>query len=169
MNQLPKTAKGRAAWPTCAGAPIVWVMSALTAGIRNVWVLVTRSEEMPDKWVAHCLDLDIVTQGDSVDHAFAMAREAVNMVIQDDLAEGLNPFDRQPAPGEDWAELYSLMHDGVPRDAIPVEERGAVTAVAAQLRLDVVSRSEETGTFAPELWQLVALNQMRRSGAPTSR
>ena len=36
-----------------------------------------------DQWVAVCLEVDVVTQGDSEEHAKAMIQEAVELHIED--------------------------------------------------------------------------------------
>lgn len=63
-----------------------------------------RSEEVPGQWLAHCLDVDVVTYGNSLKHALDMAREAVDLVIKDDLASGLEPMERS-APREEWESV----------------------------------------------------------------
>jgi predicted RNase H-like HicB family nuclease len=36
-----------------------------------------------DQWVALCLEFDVVTQGDSEEHAKAMLKEAVELYLED--------------------------------------------------------------------------------------
>lgn len=55
-----------------------------------------------DLWVVHCLDLDVVTQGQSLTHACAMLAEAVDMSLK------ANPT-RRPAPRQDWERLWGLL------------------------------------------------------------
>ena len=74
----------------------------------NLWLTVRRAPDLPGQWLAHCLDLDVMTQGNSLAHAIEMAREAVRMVIEDDLDAGRDPLDRR-APEEDWTELYAVL------------------------------------------------------------
>ncbi len=36
-----------------------------------------------DQWVAHCIEYDVATQGDSEEHAIAMIKEAVELHLED--------------------------------------------------------------------------------------
>jgi predicted RNase H-like HicB family nuclease len=52
-----------------------------------------------DQWVALCLELDVVTQGDSEEHARAMLEEAVAVHIEEVAADDLDLL-FQPIEGE---------------------------------------------------------------------
>ncbi len=65
--------------------------------------VVKPSEEIPDRWVGHCLELDVVSEGSSYAHALEMALEAAGMVVKDDLQNGRDPFERR-APKEFWRD-----------------------------------------------------------------
>ena len=52
---------------------------------QTTWVLVTRSCDLPGQWVGHCLNLDVVSQGDSIEHAFQMVQEAVQFLVEEDV------------------------------------------------------------------------------------
>lgn len=130
----------------------------------NVVVLVTPAESIPGRWVAHCLNLDLVTQGNSIQHAVSMAGEALAQVIEDDLAHGLDPLERPPAPQECWDLVSWTLRSGRPVDAI--EDPTAVAAVVAQVR--VVVRQDmlpeharpsvvPTVDMLPAPWQVAAL------------
>ena len=67
----------------------------------RLWLKVSRARDVPGEWVAHCLDFDVVTQGNSRAHALRMVREAVEIVVREDLAAGRNPHARR-APPEFW-------------------------------------------------------------------
>lgn len=56
------------------------------AGVGECW----------DTWLATDLDTDTVSQGESLARAVDAIREAVEMVVRDDLEAGLNPLDRRP-------------------------------------------------------------------------
>lgn len=77
----------------------------------NVWVMVRPAESVAGQWIAHCLDFDVVTQGDSLEHALAMVHEAAVMVALDDLNSGRDPLDRR-APESSFGELYCLFERG---------------------------------------------------------
>jgi predicted RNase H-like HicB family nuclease len=135
-----------------------------------VWVLVTPAEDLPGQWIAHCLDLDIVTQGASVEHAFKMAAEAIMLCVVDDISNGADPFDRKPAPQEDWATLHRYMRGAVPFDSIPDEALDKVSAVAAAVTLGIRSRPadasvDESLELPPPAWQFATLAAMRGAGA----
>lgn len=85
---------------------------AKTTFETNYWVLVKPSVDLPGQWTAHCLDFDIVTQGESVEHAMAMIQEAVEICICDDLNAGCDPHDRGTTPEEDWAEWKAVLRRG---------------------------------------------------------
>lgn len=63
----------------------------------NFRALIHRSENAPHIWVAHCLELGLVSQGDTPAQARDAIEEAVQMIVVDDLNEGLDPLDRQPS------------------------------------------------------------------------
>ena len=62
-------------------------------------------------WLAHCLDLDVITYGKSLDHAMEMAREAITMVVDDDLVVGRDPLSRR-APKSCWVSLDRILRAG---------------------------------------------------------
>jgi len=72
-------------------------------------VIISPCLDVPRQWYAHCLDLDILTQGNSVPHALEMITEAIALCIADDLENGRDPLDRPPAPLEDWEELSGIL------------------------------------------------------------
>ena len=53
-------------------------------------------------WIAHCLELDIVTQGDSAEDAVTMLDDALRTVAYENLRHGQPPFQFRSAPREDW-------------------------------------------------------------------
>ena len=96
----------------------------------DLWFVVKRAEDLPDQWVAHCLDLDVVTQGNGAAHALRMLGEACVMTIMHALEAGKDPLAGQRAPDEYWNELYDMMERG---------ERVAPSDVLAKLELDPFS------------------------------
>ncbi|HEY3434084.1 MAG TPA: hypothetical protein VGK41_00385, partial [Solirubrobacterales bacterium] len=62
-----------------------------------VWLLLTPSRDVEGAWVAHCLNLDVISQGTSLEHAAQMGSEAIVCAVDDDVSQGLDPFDRKPA------------------------------------------------------------------------
>lgn len=71
--------------------------------------ILTRASDVPGAWVAECIPLGVITQGDSLQHAIEMLVEAVDLVVDDDLARGADPLKvRAPIPGS-TEELMALM------------------------------------------------------------
>jgi hypothetical protein len=109
----------------------------------NMWVVVKPADDLPDQWVAHCLDLDVVTQGTSFKHAMDMVFEAASMVVVDELVAGRDPLARR-APVEDWNDLYRIMREGHPVPMQQLErgvDRAYVRAVASQVVLSVTPKA----------------------------
>jgi hypothetical protein len=73
--------------------------------VYTAWLVVHRAEDLPGQWVAHCLDFDLVTQGDSMHQAVEMSCDAIGMVVADDAARGLDPHARR-APQKYWTTFY---------------------------------------------------------------
>ncbi len=84
----------------------------------TAWVLLHPAEDLPGAWVAHALDFDVVTHGDSPEHAAHMVIEAVAMVLEEDLAQGEDPYLRR-APAEFWERLHFIMQHG---ETLPVKD-----------------------------------------------
>lgn len=71
--------------------------------------IVTRAQDVPGAWVAECVPLGVVTQGDSLKHAIDMLAEAVNLVIEDDLSRGVDPLKVRKPIEESVTEFARLM------------------------------------------------------------
>lgn len=82
--------------------------------VYQFWVKFWPAPDLPGQWIAHCLDFDVVTQGNSLPHTMTMAHEAITMTICDDLDEGRDPAERR-APQEFWNELYKGVGSSTPR------------------------------------------------------
>src|SRR5262249_2245872 len=83
----------------------------------NLWFYVKRAEDLPGQWIAHCLDLDVVTQGNDASHAIQMLAEAVAMTIGHERESGRDLLAGRRAPQESWDELYDLVERGERVDA----------------------------------------------------
>jgi hypothetical protein len=103
--------------------------------------------------MAHCLDLDVVTQGRNPKHAVQMIEEALAMTIGDDLRQGHDPFARPRAPAEYWDELHRVTGEGEPSTEPPAESQPLV-ALAFQLRAEVHLEAAETHPVL--FWQVAA-------------
>lgn len=118
----------------------------------NLWVLIKPSVSLKGQWVAHCLELDVVSQGNSLAHALQMAAEAVSLVVADDLSVGRNPTDRR-APEEYWKELHSVIEHGsfALSEIELTEQEENVSAVAAQILLRSPPEASYPRAFRPAL------------------
>jgi len=65
-----------------------------------VRVVTYPAPDLPNTWLGHSLDLDIMAQGDSPDHAVASLMEALSETIAFRLTNGLPPIKWSPAPDE---------------------------------------------------------------------
>lgn len=76
-------------------------------------IIAHKDDTLPDVWVSHCLDWDLVSQGNSPKEAIQAITEAVVLMIQDDLNDGFDPQERNAAPMECWAALTDIVRNGV--------------------------------------------------------
>lgn len=58
--------------------------------------LIYRAPDVDGQWIAHCAELDVISVGESPEHAASMICEAAALCIIDDLRDGLEPEDRGP-------------------------------------------------------------------------
>ncbi len=136
---------------------------------RHVWVLVTRSD-ISGQWLSHCLDLDIMSQGSSIEHALESLREAMLVCIADDDEHGLNPFDRGAAPDECWVPFWGVMKEHIPLDSVPESQRSQISAVVAKLRVTrQEAREDDDVLLEPPAWQFAAINRFREQNPESSR
>jgi hypothetical protein len=82
--------------------------------VYSCWIVVEPSKDIPGVWLSHCLNFDVISQGETPQHALEAVCEAVEMVIVDDLTEHLDPLERGPAPHEDWERLGRIISAGTP-------------------------------------------------------
>ena len=64
---------------------------------KTLTVRLCRCADVPD-WSAHLLDVDLITQGDSPEHALEMLADAIRVCQEDDEHHGLCFWDRKPDP-----------------------------------------------------------------------
>lgn len=129
--------------------------------IFTCWVMIERSEDGEDgdeAWIGHCLEFDIVSQGDSPQQAIDMIHEATAMALLDDLNDGAEPNDvRSKAPVEYWQVLLNIMRNGerIPLEKIRSGERGDVKKFAMQIVLPFVRVHEMELADTPQLMDSV--------------
>jgi predicted RNase H-like HicB family nuclease len=99
--------------PLTGGIAMVEQMGQTEERFYTPWLVVRRAEDVPGQWVAHCLDFDLVTQGNSMLQAMEMACDAVEIVLADDVAHNLDPYSRR-APQKVWTEFYDRFSRALP-------------------------------------------------------
>lgn len=80
-------------------------MGRLEERVYDAWVVLRRAEDVEGEWVAHCLDFDVIAQGVSMQEAAEAAKEAIGIILADDVEAKLDPYDRR-APQRFWTDLY---------------------------------------------------------------
>ena len=116
-------------------------MNARDERAFTFWITIQRAQDLPAQWIAHCLDVDVVTYGASPKEAFQMVEEAVSMVIVDDLSRDLEPT-RRRASIEEWDILRRMLlnAESLPLSALETDEEG-VFVIALPSRF-VLQRAE---------------------------
>ena len=93
---------------------------------RRLHVLIYPAPSVPGQWVSHCLDMDIVSQGNDAAHALEMICEAITLNVEWAIEDGRPAFELRPAPSEDWdrfersrSNVTRILHlPSVPSDII---------------------------------------------------
>ena len=123
------------------------------ARIYNAWVFVRPADDVAGQWVAHCLEFDVVTQGNSLAHALEMVVEAVSMVVADDLDAGRDPLARR-APPPCWDEMWTFIRGRTPRMLSEADlEHGTIAALAGQFEFTVVEHNAPLAWRAPIVFE----------------
>ena len=69
-----------------------------------------------DQWVAVCLEIDVVTQGNSEEHALEMIREAVELHLEDmtsqEIEDLYQPIEGQPRVHEVLIDAPTVLRQG---------------------------------------------------------
>lgn len=100
---------------------------------------VVRFDNDSSAWIAHCLEGDIVSTGDSFEEAIGDLPEAVLIVVEDALRAGLDPLPCR-APREDFELWAQICATGVPLTLAEAHgERDRI--FATQIRLELVART----------------------------
>lgn len=103
---------------------------------RNLSILLTRSPTTRSTpWLAHVLELDIITGGSDPGDALRMATEAATISIFVALAEGFDPFTpAEPAPADAWDRWRHVLQTGRP---VPLADLQRVQADIVQIATQV--------------------------------
>jgi hypothetical protein len=130
----------------------------------NLSVLVKPAPDLPGRWVAHCLDLDLMAQADSLWHAVDVTLAVLSEAVADDLHAGLDPLGRRQAPHEFWMELRRVMREGEPL-VFPSHllDPSKVSSAALQLRVAVWRPENHTPPSIVPLGQMWGLSDLAAS------
>jgi hypothetical protein len=88
-------------------------MSALPRMLEFKILIYQESENnRPPVYVAHCLNYDLVAEGDTVSDVLNSLQRIIIMQIDVSLDNGIEPFsDFDPAPPELWAQYRTLIRE----------------------------------------------------------
>lgn len=73
--------------------------------------IVVPAEDVPGAWVAHCLTLDLLSQGPTPEEALRLVAESSLQTFIDDLNDEQDPIERK-APADEWKILEEVMACG---------------------------------------------------------
>ncbi len=75
----------------------------LPESIDDLTIVAFRAKDLPGVWLTHCLDLDMMSQGDTLHEALKNLGEVLPLCVNDDVMGGDDPFERgKRTPVEDW-------------------------------------------------------------------
>lgn len=104
---------------------------AVVAKFYNLSMHFHHPDDLPSVWVVHVLDFDVITQGDDLQHALAMAVEACALVVQWDVVAGKDPADRR-APSKDWDAFFDVVTHGQATEGLESLVETKIHALAVQ-------------------------------------
>ncbi|MGK4001529.1 hypothetical protein WMF31_02815 [Sorangium sp. So ce1036] len=128
----------------------------------NFAFTVKPAEDVPGQWLAHCLDIDVMTQGNSLLHAVRMLFEAVVMVAMADREVGQDLRDRKPAPEEDWAAFWSVLTDGERVEMRQMLDKPDTNVLFLAGNLLLEFRDKHTEPKVPAAWEIEASRRSNR-------
>lgn len=131
------------ALPSTVGTSHTTLSSVAIAPLKYRFnVFIVPAPDLPGQWVAHCIELDLVTQGNTPEQASAMLIEAIALVAEE---RGFPPFEfrsvpaaevraywRAPVWGHVDVEIHYRLDESHP-DALPIFD-GVSTAPALEQR-----------------------------------
>ena len=107
----------------------------------SCWARIFPAPDLPEQWIAYCLNLGVVSQGNDPMHAAEMVREACALVVADDLNSGFDPLDRNADPS-DWEAFYELLEHAHGMSVHDIAASGKTMVLA----FDLVARFTNTET-----------------------
>jgi hypothetical protein len=116
------------------------------ASVYDLWFALFPSLDAPDRWVAHCLQIDVMGEGNSPTGALDSLATSCAGVIRVETATKKNPFLlRAPAPC--WNAIWQVACSPHAKPAsLETEERKAV--LVGQMSLVVDSNERGSPDFA---------------------
>lgn len=84
-----------------------YTMMTMSKLQHRLHALIYPADDVPGEWIAHCLDLDIVSQGTNAPHALEMLCEAIKLSVQWAIEENRPPLEMRAAPAEAWEKFES--------------------------------------------------------------
>lgn len=73
--------------------------------VHTLHAVIYPAEQIAQRWVAHCLELDIVTYGRSESDAIAMLADAIATVAEANVQSGQPPLQFRNAPRDVWRKV----------------------------------------------------------------
>lgn len=116
----------------------------------NLWVYISKAEDIDGVWNAHCLDLDIVAFGDTPAQARDNVRLAVESAILYDLNHGLDPLDCPSAPDSYYHDLHELHRIGKPANIAGEPGTFSRFAVQVSCSFELVDKQPEVNVVFPQ-------------------
>jgi hypothetical protein len=78
---------------------------------HTLWFIGRPSDDVPGDWEAHCLEFDLVAQGEKLLEALELAIEAAGIHIRESLRDQRNPYSAR-APKKFWELRSSIIEAG---------------------------------------------------------
>lgn len=113
--------------------------------VRQFSVLVQPAPDVAGQWTAHLLNWDVMSQGDSPNHALLMVLEALQQVIEADDEDDFDSDCRPSAPAEAWKTFAEIQLHGT---RISPADAGALPAAADLAYAATISRVEKKASDA---------------------
>lgn len=105
----------------------------------NLSMLFQRCDDVPGEWSVHILDFDVLSQGNSLQHALSMAIEAALVVVEAETEMGLDPRSHR-APDESWQQWRDIVSGaGEPAKSFRINDNDIAAVAAIVHTLFVVS------------------------------
>ena len=69
---------------------------------HRLHVVIYPAPDLPGQWLSHCLELDLISQGNTPVHTLDMMAEAIQLCADENVREGRPPLAFRSAPSEIW-------------------------------------------------------------------